>query len=607
MSGYADDPDLAERTIAVKPEWKPRATSAHCYDCGSMDIAAVCHHCGRPTCPEHATFAGVAQGGTEFTGLGLDNATAWHCLEHDHTVDGGLRWLVVSGAAAVVVGIVCLLLAKYWVGGSFATAGGIAAVLGYVISRRRRALAVHVRPPFPLEPAIESVSLTESVHAVIRFDEGTGYQVTPEPPAGRLTVNMLLREADRNRLDRYRQKYGLTPDDSVPYSAGYVVLRGPVGLEFDDRRVSVPVFALPGKVSDLPFLATGGVRNRRYPIDLTHRLRSGLAAPSIPLWITPSLVAESDRRALDLDIQWDQEFGHEDRLLEIDYINEIRVIAPVGWGAVQDLELDNGTIQASSRSFGRTVDPDDPDETVYLIKMSGVRLPKEAKNNCRLRLSVLFENRIDTADSIRGSLDMRFRHALSGVSEVQVYHALGAPRRRARNKAIGASRSTEITTKVTADFSLSLAKVRYQDTLVVPDPRLPKGDPERAPVELAGVVPDHRTVAALTDALSNNDCYVKGMVENPGSNGPGVDEVRRYWDITGRCYRRLFPIEFRITLTGQEFDTDGGNAVNGKTTVAVSVRGVHTDPDMKEIIEQTWQNLYEQTVKALEDVSRPMI
>ena len=126
-------------------------------------------------------------------------------------------------------------------------------------------------------------------------------------------------------------------------------------------------------------------------------------------------------------------------------------------------------------------------------------------------------------------------------------------------------------------------------------------------MELAGVVPDHRTVAALTDALSNNDCYVKRVVENPGSNGPGAEEVRRYWDITGRCYRRLFPIEFRITLTGQEFDNDDGNAVKGNTTVAVAVRGVHTDPGMKKIIEQTWQNLYEQTVRALQDVSRPMI
>ena len=464
----------------MKPEWKPRATSAHCYDCGSMDIAAVCHHCGRPACAEHATFADVGQGSTEFTGLDLDNVTAWHCLEHDHTVDGGLRWLVVSGFVAVAVGIVCVLLAAYWVGGSFAAAGGIAAVLGYVISRRRRELAVHARPPFPLEPTIESVSLTESAHAVIRFDEGTGYQVTPEPAAGRLTVDMLLREADRNRLDRYREKYGLTPDDPVPYSAGFVVLRGPVGLEFDNRRVSVPVFALPGMVSDLPFLASGGTRDRRYPIDLTHRLRSGLEVGSIPLWITPSLVAGSDRRALDLDIQWDQEFGHEDRLLEIDHINEIRVIAPVGWGAVQTIELDDDA-QASRQSYGRTDDPDDPDERVYLIKMSGVRLPRAAKNNCRLRLSILFENRIDTADSIRGSLDMRFRHALSGVSEVQVYHALGAPRRWARNRAMGPSRSTEITTKVTADFSLSLAKVRYQDTLVVPDPRLSEGDPERSP------------------------------------------------------------------------------------------------------------------------------
>jgi hypothetical protein len=601
MSGYVDDPDFAERTTVVKPEWKPRAPSAHCYDCGSMDIAAVCHHCGRPMCDDHGVSAHVAQGTTEFTGLDLDNATAWHCLEHDHTVDGGLRWLVVSGFAAVAVGIISLFEAAYWAGGSFVVAGGAGAVLGYVISRRRREFAVHARPPFPVAPTIESVSLTESIHAVIRFDKDTGYQVTPQPATGRLALDMTLRTADRDRLDSYREKYRLTEEEPVPFSSGFVVLRGPVGLEFDNRHVRVPVFALQGMVHELPFLTSGsGVRNRRYQIDFTHHLRPGLEIRSIPLWLTPAIVAESDRRTLELDIQWDKDFGYEDRLLEIDRINEIQLIAPIGWGAVRGIEVDKG-VQVSRRSFCRTDDPDDPDEVVHLIKMSGVRLPRAAKDNCRLRLVVQFEDRVDIADSIRGSLDMRFRHALSGVSEVQVYHALGAQRRWTRNGTAAAGRTTETATTVTADFSLSLAKVRYQDTLMVPDPRLPKADPKRAPVELAQVIPDHRTVAALTDALSNNNCYVKRVGENPGSDGPGIDEVRRYWDISGRCYHRLFPIEFRITLTGQEFQGEGDDAVDGNTTVAVAVRGVYTDSVMKKIIEQTWQNLHEQTVKALED------
>jgi hypothetical protein len=571
-----------------------------------MDLTAVCNHCGRPMCAEHAVVAEVGQVSTGFADLDLEDLRAWYCAEHDNTVSGGLRWLVVTGFVAVAVGLICLLSKTYWVGGSFVVAGGTASVLGYVISRRRRESAVHERPPFPLAPTIKSVRLSESIHAVIRFDHNGDYQVTPQPATGRLTLDMVLRNADRNRLGRYRHKYDLDPDDPVPYSAGFVVLRGPVGLTFDDQRFLAPVFALRGMVSELPFLVSEGRRSlRRYPIDLTHRLRTGLEVESIPLWLTPSLVPESDRRALNLDIQWDPEFGHEDRVLEIDHISDIRVLAPVGWGAVQDIALDDGA-QASRRSFAKTADPDDPDESVYLIKMSGIRLPRAAKDKCRLTLRIQFEGKIETADSIRGSLDMRFRHALSGVSEVEVYHALGSARHWKRNGAGEDDRTAEITTTVTADFWLSLAKVRYQDTLVVPDPRLPQCNPEHAPEELPHVVPDHRTVAALTDALSGSDYYVKRVVENPGSNGPGVDETRRYWDITGRHYWRLFPIEFRITLTGNE---DG---VNGNTMVAVAVRGVYTDPDtntgttdpaMKSIIEQTWQNLRDQTVTTLRSLT----
>ncbi|MFD2416617.1 hypothetical protein [Amycolatopsis pigmentata] len=588
----------------MNTEWKPRAPSAHCYECGSMDVVAVCHHCGRPMCREHGVSAEVAQRSTEFTGLNLDNVTAWHCTEHDHTVDGGLRWLMISGAAAAVLGIIFLVGTAYWVGGSLAGAGGAGATLGYVISHRRRSRATHARPPFPLVPTIESISLTESVHADIRFDEVAGYQVKKLPATGRLTVDMLLRQADRDRLDRYREKYRLAAEEPVPVSIGFVMLRGPVGLEFDNRHATVPVFALPSRVSDLPFLASGGARDRRYQIDLTHHLRPGLEIDSIPLWLTPALVAESDRRTLELDVGWDKDFGYEDRALEIDRVNEIRLIAPVGWGAVRAIELDEG-VQASRRSFGRKPDPDDPDEVVHLIRMSDLRLPKAVKERCRLRVVVHFEGRVETADSIRGSIDLRFRHALSGVSEVQVYHALGGPRRPPRGGTTATGRKSGIATTLTADFSLSLAKVRYQDALMVPDPREPTSDSKL--MELEGVIPDHRTVAALTDALSDNNCYVKRVVENPGSNGPSVDEVRRYWDISGRYYERLFPIEFRITLTGNEFRADG-DPVRGNTTVAVAVRGVYTDdprvteePGMQQIIKNTWKNLCAQTRRALEE------
>lgn len=566
-----------------------------------MDIVAVCHHCGRPMCGDHSVSAEVGRGSTEFTGLELDTTLAWHCDDHDHTVDGGLRWLVVSGYLAATVGVVCLLLQAFWAGGSFVVAGAGAAVVGHVVSRRRREQAVHERPPFPVVPTIDTVSLTETVRASISFDENNGYQVTPQQPTGRLTVDMSLRKADRGRLGSYRTKYRLTPDDPVPFSAGYVVLRGPVGLQFDDARFPVPVFALSGHLPDLPFLMTNGTRNRTYQVNLTHRLRRGLEMGELPLWLTPSLVPESDRRTLELDIQWDKDFGYDGRSLEIDRINEIRLIAPVGWGAVRSIRLDEG-VQADRQSFGRTRDPDDPDEYVYLIKVFGVRLPRAVKRKPKLRLTVQFEDEIDTADSIRGSLDMRFRHAVSGVSEVQVYHALGGPRRWAKGGATGVGRAVT-TTKVAVDFALSLASVRYQDTRIVPDARIEEDDQKHAPVRLEHVIPNHTTIAALTDALSTTDCYVKRVVENPGSIGPRADVVCRYWDIAGRYYHLLYPIEFRITLTGEEVREGGDHAVDGTTNVAVTVRGVYANPKMKKIIEQTWQTLCQQTVKALAETT----
>lgn len=572
-------------------EWKPRAPSAHCYHCGSMDIAAVCHHCGRPMCAEHSVVSDVGRRSTEFSDLHLDSVAARHCHDHDHTIDGGVRWMYVAGGADAAVGAICLP-SLLWLGVAMVAIGVGVVATGVWLGRRRRNRAVHARPPIPLVPVIESVGITETVHTDIRLDADGQYTATPSPATGQLKVEMQLGKGDRRRLAGYREKYRLTENEPVAFSSGFLLLRGAVGLEFDDRRIPVPVIALQGMVADFPFLTSAGGRNRRYPIELAYHLRAGSEVRSVPLWLTPSLVAESDRRTLELDLQW-EDFGQPDEPLEIDHITEFRLVVPVAWGNVRKIYLDRG-VQTSHQSYGRAPDPDDPDEFVRVIRVTGIRLPRAATKARRLRLFVDFEDRIETSDTIRGSIDVLFQHAVSGVSAVEVHHPLGGPRSRADDV------TAAMTTRVIANFSLSLAKVCYQDSHVVPDPRRTGENGKPGTTELVGVIPNHETVARLTDALSASEYYVKRVVENPGSTGPGTGMISRYWDIAGRYYESVFPVEFRIVLTGEEEHDGHHEATRGTTHVTITVRGVYANPDMRKLIESVWEQLYEQTLSVLE-------
>jgi len=240
---------------------------------------------------------------------------------------------------------------------------------------------------------------------------------------------------------------------------------------------------------------------------------------------------------------------------------------------------------------------------VHLIKLTGIRLPKRAAETRRLRLFVHFENQIETVDTIRGDIDLLFHRALSGVSTVEIHHPLGGQRTWAKGKAGKPGQAIDTHTRVIAGFSLSLAGVRYQDTRVVPDPRRSEDDDKHVTDVLPDVIPDYETVLKLTNALSTSGYYVKRVVENPQSTGPRTNVLSRYWDISGRYYERVFPVGFRIVLTGEELYAGENRAMGGTTKITVAVHGVYANNEMEDLIERVWDQLHKQTLEVLRENS----
>ena len=157
-------------------------------------------------------------------------------------------------------------------------------------------------------------------------------------------------------------------------------------------------------------------------------------------------------------------------------------------------------------------------------------------------------------------------------------------------------RGATIRTRIEADFRLSLASIRYQDVRIVPE-REARDDDSNA--EEFRVIPDDQMVIRLTNALSEN-YYVKRVIEHPPRSGGRADHMQRYWDIAGRRYEGVYPIEFHMVLTGEEIHRGGIRAVAGTTKVQIVVQGAYTEDEMKDRIDQEWKELRALTRETLE-------
>ena len=60
-------------------------------------------------------------------------------------------------------------------------------------------------------------------------------------------------------------------------------------------------------------------------------------------------------------------------------------------------------------------------------------------------------------------------------------------------------------------------------------------------------MPDYRTVIDLTNAISADGYYVETVVETHPHHDFRARIFKRRWDITGRWYEGVFPINFTAT------------------------------------------------------------
>jgi len=573
-----------------------RAPVLRCYECGSSQIAALCHHCWRPGCAKHVLASppwAEKLFSSEGGGPGMQDVRARHCADCAHiragTVGATRRWLTVglAGIGLAAIGFIIIWL-DHIAGLTSLLVGGISAAYAYP-RVWREAVRARGAMPVPLYPKVSDVRLVEELRGEITLGSHNGdYQTVLKPVEGKVSMSLTFGQPDRDRVWR-RKKSPPTQDPEMRFCAGRLVLQGPFGIK-QGKQVSGPVLALDGDVSDYPvFRAEDPPSASRWSFARSYELRVMPDISTGPVWITPSIVPESDRHTLELDVQW-VEFGpDEDKPLILDMIELLRLEFPVSWGEAYNWRILQKLKDRPRAVSGFTADGHRSLEWKSLCPAK----PEEAEQtrpHTRLTLSIRFEGQVDPEDEISGRLKATMQGTLSGVSGVRLFNSLGEHR--------GYTGKASIKTCIDANFRLSLASIRYQAFRVVPDRAAEDSNRDSYADEFA-VVPGDETIIALTNSMSGEGYYVKHVIENPPRSGKRADLVQRYWDIVGRRYDGVYPIDFHIILTGEEVYSGDIRPERGTTKVRIVVKGAYTDDEMDTRISDEWKRLHELTLETL--------
>jgi hypothetical protein len=559
-----------------------RAPRARCYKCGAQAIAALCHHCWRPGCKEHVLPSprwAEQLFGAEGSGPALGDVRARHCSDCAHIRAGHWLEFGMVGLGLALAGLIAMATSLI-AGVLLIAAGGMSATWAYAHIRQRSA---HARAglPVPLHPKVSAVQLIERLPVHITLGSQGEYWVKVQPVQGKLTMTLRFGSHDRDRVSRPARKRTPNPGAGAPYSAGCLVLQGQVGINGLGEVPGLRV--LTGDSGDIPALRAGdSPASSSRNVSYGYRLLSDPKISPGPFWIVPSIVPESGRRVLELDIQW-TEFGPDGGTpLELDVIELLRIGVPVGWGNVHGVNHRATSVSPDAPGGGQGV------RTLEWKQLSPDESEREER---RLTIVIRFEHEIARDHDLSGRLEATMNGTLSGVSGIRMYNALGAPR---------PLPGKSVKTRVEADFTLSLESIRYQDIRVVPDRAEQDSDRDRYADEF-DAIPDDETVIALTNALCERDYYVKRVVENPPRSGGRANVIHRFWDIAGRKYAGVYPIDFHLVLTGEEIHEGDVRPESGTTKIRIVVKGAYTDTDedMYARVETEWRQLQAVTEDAI--------
>ena len=586
----------------MKSKIVKRPSQARCYKCGSTEIAQICHHCGRAICTKHILDP---QPGSFFfrnwefrrlmLGEDIDNGerVAAHCepcRKKYHLPFDRLRFVEV----AFIIGLLSLVSGWYLQRLGFFLLSGIF-LAGVVLE-----LLIHANdylslfggyaPPLPLIGRIRKANIEEKISGTITLDAERNYsgKVTI-PPSGDLKTFFQFTQSAHARYDRYLQKYGSRLVGPVSIHPGYALLHGDNDIELGhqvarpgQRKSANNIISFEDQLDQQRhrFLAEEqSNQTNGWRIQSTYRIgriskRNGKEF-ELPVQLVPTFIKQGNKWGITLQIQSNPK-------ARIDYLLEagppvvktltLRMLVSEA-GEVQDVVPPASIRVEEPGRIGQAYNEIEWREITASQGANGyplffIRLEKEIDHGDGADEAVFPPEKMQ----LSGELTLEFKGALSKLEKVTYFSPLGHPRaEKKRDDTWDKEEEVKLsrTTKVDIKFKLCLDSVIGQELVT-----------DQANISSNSIYPDHKMIKSLADNLSKSKFYVKRIIENrPHTKKGNANIMNRYWDISGRVYDQLFPIDFHIIVTGSEYREGFG-----RTHIEINVQGKASNPQIRDEI-----------------------
>jgi len=283
--------------------------------------------------------------------------------------------------------------------------------------------------------------------------------------------------------------------------------------------------------------------------------------------LVANLTARASRRQIELHLLLRPDLASRVRRIEHLTIN----LNPA-WGEVQESIPKFGVAPTRREAEG-------PQLNVHRwsrITTDGGQLPMFA---------LRFGHPLDPEDRLTGSFEIILKGRIADVDVVGLYDPLGY-----RIQGISEQQDTVIR----GTFDLSLAGLTY-----------PEEAAARAEVSQQGAIPDHHLITRLVQLLANEGYYVKNIEENPPADSRAGAHIQlRSWDVKGRRYLGLQPVDFHLVITGEEHYEGGDLPTWGNTRVEITTQGSAASEEKVEQVSKTAQQIEDLVREGLSHAAR---
>lgn len=598
--------------------------TTRCMACGDPNIFAVCHHCGRGLCAEHCSNG--AEGSSEFRGFDLKKKNLdeepIHCEECAHRVISLSEALVLVGASVVLFFLVLALplptllwlplLALF-------LAVGFAGAWQYVTQR-----ASEKRVKCPVIPAVENERVVETYRFSTGLDPGGVWQAEMLSAEGFARANLRFGPDDAKRVTRYAKRAGRDSQSSIEVDAGFVsaqiirplaidgVNQSEDGAHIGASRVRIAAEQLPyllgrqasgraaptdeafsegrspeagptvAPAADVPSRATSV-----FPWELQYQIRLADGETRLPVQVVPGLAIGSDRRTLEFHVHWSDTSHPLDSNVDRavcglgqivpSHINDFEFRIPMaGLGSVNPIEEAPIVADAPAGDGGGPG---------YIVRWENTTVVPEQGSH---RYSVRFDQPIPTGTRVTGIASVVFQDSIAGFSGMSWFDPMGRPL--TTTSGLGSVSVIEL------EFDFDLDAIPYEANFVQLEKQL-----DLTPELLSEVRPDHRTAIEISHKLTEGSFYIFDIAESIFTPSDRSAEQNRIWEIRGRYFLNVAPLDFQIKVEGADLRRriESLSEVSRLAEVTLAGQAVYDSKETLAEFENSLRTVEELTIAAL--------